>query len=99
MRRGAMTDVLPTDETVSAQTIFAAWLRHEMPPNTIIGDPDWWAPRIFLAVKRTVRGEGELEREIERLKTENTDLLAEITECARLLDADAPQMARRALHV
>ena len=38
----------PTDEERLAD--FAQWLAREMPPNTIIGDPLWWAPRIWRAV-------------------------------------------------
>ena len=26
---------------------FTAWMRREMPVNTIIGDPDWWARKIL----------------------------------------------------
>ena len=26
---------------------FTAWMRREMPANTIIGDPDWWARKIL----------------------------------------------------
>jgi hypothetical protein len=37
----------PTDEERLAD--FAQWLAREMPPNTIIGDPLWWAPRIWRA--------------------------------------------------
>ena len=38
----------PTDEARLAD--FAGWLAREMPANTIIGDPLWWAPRIARAV-------------------------------------------------
>lgn len=38
----------PTDAERLAD--FAKWLAREMPPNTIIGDPLWWAPRIARAV-------------------------------------------------
>ena len=38
----------PTDEERLAD--FTKWLAREMPPNTIIGDPLWWAPRIWRAV-------------------------------------------------
>lgn len=31
---------------------FAAWFRKEVPPGTVIGNPDWWAPRIWRAVER-----------------------------------------------
>ena len=37
----------PTDEERLAD--FTKWLAREMPPNTIIGDPLWWAPRIWRA--------------------------------------------------
>ena len=37
----------PTDEERLAD--FTKWLAREMPPNTIIGDPLWWAPRIWCA--------------------------------------------------
>lgn len=30
---------------------FADWLCREMPADTIIGDPRWWAPRILRAVE------------------------------------------------
>ena len=40
----------PTDEERLAD--FAQWLAREMPPNTIIGDPLWWAPRIWRAVHK-----------------------------------------------
>ncbi|MCO6444553.1 MAG: hypothetical protein J5J04_10775, partial [Anaerolineae bacterium] len=26
---------------------FTQWIRDNMPPNTIIGDPEWWAPRLW----------------------------------------------------
>jgi hypothetical protein len=42
----------PTDEQGFAN--FAAWLAREMPANTIIGDPLWWAPRIARAVLRNM---------------------------------------------
>ena len=29
---------------------FENWLAHQMPPNTIISDPLWWAPRIYRAM-------------------------------------------------
>lgn len=35
----------PTDKERLAD--FTKWLAREMPPNTIIGDPLWWAPRIW----------------------------------------------------
>jgi hypothetical protein len=38
----------PTDEERLAD--FAQWLAREMPRNTVIGDPLWWAPRIARAV-------------------------------------------------
>ena len=38
----------PTDKERLAD--FTKWLAREMPPNTIIGDPLWWAPRIWRAV-------------------------------------------------
>jgi len=38
----------PTDDERLAD--FAQWLAREMPRNTIIGDPLWWAPRIARAV-------------------------------------------------
>lgn len=37
----------PTDEERLAD--FTKWLAREMPRNTIIGDPLWWAPRIWHA--------------------------------------------------
>ena len=40
----------PTDEERLAD--FTKWLAREMPPNTIIGDPLWWAPRIWRAVHK-----------------------------------------------
>ena len=38
----------PTDEERLAD--FAQWLAREMPRNTVIVDPLWWAPRIARAV-------------------------------------------------
>jgi hypothetical protein len=38
----------------TAPETFAEWLRREMPAGTVIGDPDWWAPKI-LRVARLVR--------------------------------------------
>ena len=29
---------------------FTAWMRGELPANTIIGDPDWWARKILTAI-------------------------------------------------
>ena len=36
---------------------FAEWMRQEMPAGTVIGDPDWWVPRILKAatVEQLVR--------------------------------------------
>ena len=34
---------------------FASWLKREMPQNTVIANPDWWAPRIWKAAIRTAR--------------------------------------------
>lgn len=33
-----------TEESAAA---FTEWLCREMPPGTIIGDPKWWAPKIY----------------------------------------------------
>ncbi|GAA5786098.1 hypothetical protein [Chitiniphilus shinanonensis] len=43
------TIVASVAETEPSES-FAEWLCREMPPNTIIGDPTWWAPRIERAV-------------------------------------------------
>lgn len=40
----------PVDEERLAD--FTKWLAREMPPHTIIGDPLWWAPRIWRAVHK-----------------------------------------------
>ena len=29
---------------------FTAWMRRELPANTIIGDPEWWARKILNAI-------------------------------------------------
>lgn len=38
----------PSDAVLpqTADELFAQWLAREMPANTVIGDPAWWAPRI-----------------------------------------------------
>lgn len=35
----------------TAPEAFAEWLRREMPAGTVIGDPDWWAPKILRAAR------------------------------------------------
>ncbi len=34
--------------------VFAEWLRSNMPPDTIISDPDWWAMAIWSAARRAI---------------------------------------------
>ena len=34
--------------------VFAEWLRSNMPPGTIISDPDWWAMAIWSAARRAI---------------------------------------------
>ncbi len=34
--------------------VFADWLRSNMPPDTIISDPDWWAMAIWSAARRAI---------------------------------------------
>ncbi len=36
---------------------FTAWLLREMPEQTIIADPTWWAPRLYRAALRAARPE------------------------------------------
>lgn len=38
---------------------FAEWLCREIPGNSIISDPNWWAPRIFNAVLRALAAQQE----------------------------------------
>lgn len=33
---------------------FAEWLRSNMPPDTVISDPDWWAMAIWSAARRAI---------------------------------------------
>ncbi len=51
-RKGQESVCLPARE--DAQIEFAEWLSREMPAGTVIGDPGWWAGRIFQAVHTAV---------------------------------------------
>jgi hypothetical protein len=48
LRSGAqsLTDHLPVDGD-SAFAAFASYIAREMPEGTLIGDPAWWAPRLW----------------------------------------------------
>ncbi len=39
---------------VAPPAAFAEWLRGNMPPDTIISDPDWWAMAIWSAARRAI---------------------------------------------
>jgi len=55
----------PADERAELES-FTEWLCREMPPDTVIGDPKWWAPRIARALRRSDGARiAELERERE----------------------------------
>jgi hypothetical protein len=49
-------DIKTEAPTVAAET-FRSWLRREMPQGTVIGDPDWWVPRLMCAVKASLNSE------------------------------------------
>lgn len=46
----------PAEPSDAMPTEFADWLAREMPPYTVIGDPGWWAPRIWRAALVSARG-------------------------------------------
>lgn len=49
-------DVKPEVAPIEAES-FRTWLRREMPQGTVIGDPDWWVPRLIRAVKASLKPE------------------------------------------
>lgn len=70
---------------------FAAWLVRQMPTQTVVADPGWWASRIYRAIVRDAapqapapekqEPEDVLVSEIRRM-----DRLAVIEECARVCE-------------
>ena len=45
---------------------FTAWMRGELPANTIIGDPDWWARKILTAIATLdAKAEQEAGKDVE----------------------------------
>jgi hypothetical protein len=60
-----------TENVKHVEAKFADWLANQMPPNTVISDAGWWAPRILREIERLQReaaGGGEAWREEERLR-------------------------------
>ena len=58
IRRLAARNAAPPAPSVSVPmappVVFAEWLRSNMPPDTIISDPDWWAMAIWSAARRAI---------------------------------------------
>jgi hypothetical protein len=51
-----------TENVKHVESKFADWLASQMPPNTVISDAGWWAPRILREIERLQReaaGDGE----------------------------------------
>ena len=42
----------PAAPQAEPQQVFTRWVRDNMPPNTVISDPDWWAARLWRAAMR-----------------------------------------------
>ena len=77
-----------------AEQEFTRWLLREMPQNTIIGDPGWWAARIWtfastLAV-RQARAQREQERGTPLTDAEVGELWDKVREVCRIEGAQAP---------
>jgi hypothetical protein len=56
-----------TENVKHVEAKFADWLANQMPPNTVISDAGWWAPRILREIERLQReaaggGEGVAEQ-------------------------------------
>lgn len=41
-----------TDKTIEVPAEFVEWVKREIPPGTVISDPEWWASRIYRALLR-----------------------------------------------
>ena len=54
-RRDAMEEAAPRE----MPSEFLEWMKRQMPKNTIIGNPEWWAGRIWRAAIRALKGEGD----------------------------------------
>ena len=49
----------PTDRNAVIEE-FSEWFRNNAPAGTVIGDPDWWIPRILRALKTNAKFNGGL---------------------------------------
>jgi hypothetical protein len=60
-----MTPAQPALDAMNAEAVFADWFRKNYPgPDTIIGKPDWHAPKIFRAVLYALRQDEAAAREL-----------------------------------
>lgn len=62
----ALASAQPEGPELTEPDDFTQWLKREMPSGTVIGSPEWWAPRIYRAViaaDRARRGGVEAEPE------------------------------------
>lgn len=49
--RNALHDYAAPQPPAINRDAFSEWLRQNMPAGTVIGDPEWWIPRILRALK------------------------------------------------
>ena len=70
---GQLVNLAPVAQALLPEPpeVFKDWLAHEMPAGTRIGDPLWWAPRIWRQMRNAVQKRDPLNCYVGRCKCGN----------------------------